>query len=247
MCCTGLAANTGCKKSPSGHHRTRFIGLYLCYYTTYRQSEKNLVKQQYLLHMVPQYGELQPTSGWDRSGSLGHPCKFQRVSRLGSVTARHSCIGRQPNFAVLNGGRHLYSAGRPSCWALAHILVDIELKTVPLDILVKHGVWAVADWLSDAQAWLENFVTSAVSRMMADNRSHLHLWQCLIDQIWLPVTLCVSERIPDVSRDVVFGVSLCVCRWKHKPHHQVLLLLLSQVTELPHRSVFEYIKSVYVN
>ena len=29
--------------------------------------------------------------------------------------------GRQPNFAALNRGRHLYSAGRPSRWALAHI------------------------------------------------------------------------------------------------------------------------------
>ena len=41
-------------------------------------------------------------------------------SRIGSVTARHHC-GCQPNFAALNTGRHLYSAGRPSRWALAHI------------------------------------------------------------------------------------------------------------------------------
>jgi len=27
--------------------------------------------------------------------SLGHPCKVQRLSRLGSVTARHSSSGRQ--------------------------------------------------------------------------------------------------------------------------------------------------------
>jgi len=53
--------------------------------------------------------------------SLGHPCKFQRVSRLGSVTARHFSTGRQPNFAALNRGRRLYSAGRPSRWALAYI------------------------------------------------------------------------------------------------------------------------------
>jgi len=32
--------------------------------------------------------------------SLGHPCKFQRVSRVGSVTARHSNSGRQPNCGV---------------------------------------------------------------------------------------------------------------------------------------------------
>jgi len=86
---------------------------------------KKPVKQQYLLHMFPQYGEPRPTSGWDRSGSSRHPCKFQRVSRLGSVTARHSSIWRQPNFAALNRGRHLYSTGRPSRWALAHILVEL--------------------------------------------------------------------------------------------------------------------------
>ena len=32
--------------------------------------------------------------------SLGHPCKFQRVSRLGSVTALHASSGRQPNCGV---------------------------------------------------------------------------------------------------------------------------------------------------
>jgi len=33
--------------------------------------------------------------------SLGHPCKFQWLSCLGSVTARHPSSGRQPNFAAL--------------------------------------------------------------------------------------------------------------------------------------------------
>ena len=40
-----------------------FVRLYLRNYGTYRQSEKKLVKQQYLLYMSPQYGELRPTSG----------------------------------------------------------------------------------------------------------------------------------------------------------------------------------------
>ena len=40
-----------------------------------------------------------------------------------------SSSGRQPNFAVLNRGRHLCSAGRPSRWALAHIpVVFITLR-----------------------------------------------------------------------------------------------------------------------
>jgi len=57
------------------------------------------------------------------------PCKFQWVSRLSSVTARHSTCGRQPNFAALNRERHLYSAGRPSRWALAHIC-SLQIMTV---------------------------------------------------------------------------------------------------------------------
>ena len=43
--------------------------------------------------MSPKYGELRPNSGWDRFTSLGHPCKFEWVSRLGSVTARHLVVG----------------------------------------------------------------------------------------------------------------------------------------------------------
>jgi len=155
----------------------------------YRQSEK-VFKQQYLLHISLQYGEFWPTNGWDRFESLRHPSKFQRVSRLGFVTAVTSLTGGQPNFArclavaragtlytfsgalapwrnfarckihfaskscllqywkryctalqqlasakhcgVVQGmelrnfrrGRHLYSAGRPSRWASAHIVVN---------------------------------------------------------------------------------------------------------------------------
>jgi len=96
---------------------------------------KKLVKQQYVLQMSAQYGELWPTSGWDRFGSFGHPYEFQRVSRLGSITARYSSSGRRPNFVALDRGRHLYSAGRPSRWALAHISssvspVQVQLLTV---------------------------------------------------------------------------------------------------------------------
>ena len=41
----------------------------------------------------------------------------------GSVTARPSSNGRQPNFVALSRGRQVYSAGRPSRWVLAHILL----------------------------------------------------------------------------------------------------------------------------
>jgi len=66
-------------------------------------------------------------------------------SYIGSLTARHSRSGRQPNFAAwyhgfllwevrahgtrnFRTGRHLYSFRRPSRWASAHILVKLTLK-----------------------------------------------------------------------------------------------------------------------
>ena len=73
--------------------------------------------------------------------SLGHPYKFQRVLRLGSVTARHSSSGRQPNFAALNRGRHLYLAGWPLRWALAHILVFPRLISAATDCLPYFYAW----------------------------------------------------------------------------------------------------------
>jgi len=53
----------------------------------YRQSEKTLVKQQYVLHMSPQYGELRPTNGWDWLGSFGAP---QQIS-MGFASCLHYC------------------------------------------------------------------------------------------------------------------------------------------------------------
>jgi len=95
----GLSANLECRseiccmqkmtqKSPSGHHRTTLSDwIFANKACSLSTIEKTVVKQQYLLHMSSQYGELRPTIGWDLLASLGHP-------KLGSVTARHSSSGR---------------------------------------------------------------------------------------------------------------------------------------------------------
>jgi len=102
MCCTRLAGNIGCKKnrqkSPSEHHHTTLSG-YIFATKARIDNRKKLVKQQYLLHTFPQYGELQPTNGWDLLVGLEHPNKFQRVSRLGFVTASTSLNRGEQNFA----------------------------------------------------------------------------------------------------------------------------------------------------
>ena len=113
------------KNSPSVHHRTNLLGNIFATKACIDNRKKRF-QRQYLLHMCPEHGELRPTNGWDPSGSLRHPYNFQRASRLGSVTARHIVAGVSQT-AALNRGRHLCSAGRPSHWALAHIVVDLYI------------------------------------------------------------------------------------------------------------------------
>ena len=102
MCCMRLAESTGRKKLPKICHLGTIAQLCRSVSSQLRHVSivgKNLVKQQHLVHMSSQYGELRPTSGWDRFTSLGHPSKFQRISRVGFVTAPTSLNGCQPNFA----------------------------------------------------------------------------------------------------------------------------------------------------
>jgi len=88
-----------------------FVKLYLRSWGMYWQSEKNLLNtdtSSTCPHNMVRFGLL---TAEIPLASLGHHCKFQRLSSLGSVIARHSSSGRHPNFAALNRGRHLYSAG----------------------------------------------------------------------------------------------------------------------------------------
>ena len=62
------------------------------------------------------------------------------LSYFDSVTAQHSSSGRQQNFAALSRGCHLYSAGRPSRWALAHILVAFVQQAFSSPELLWVGV-----------------------------------------------------------------------------------------------------------
>ena len=66
MCGTRLAANTGRKKVTKNRHLGTIAQLCWAISSQLRHVStigKKLVKQQYLLYMSPQYGELRPTSG----------------------------------------------------------------------------------------------------------------------------------------------------------------------------------------
>ena len=104
-----------------------FFGLYLRNSGTYQQSEKKLVKQQYLLHMCPQYSELRPTIAAEIFWRVwGTPANFNGF-RLLAALLHGTLVVRVSQTAALNRGRYLYSAGRSSRWALAHILVSVKI------------------------------------------------------------------------------------------------------------------------
>jgi len=83
---------------------------------------KKLVKQQYLLHMSRNMVNFGPRTTEIGSGVWGTLANFNGFRVLAALLHGTSS-GREPNFAALNRGRHLYSSGRPSRWALAHIPV----------------------------------------------------------------------------------------------------------------------------
>jgi len=66
MCCTRLAGNTGRRNSAKNHHLRTIAQLCLAVSLQLKHESKiikKLVKQQYLLQMSTQYGELLPTNG----------------------------------------------------------------------------------------------------------------------------------------------------------------------------------------
>jgi len=112
-CCTRLAKSTGCKyrqKFAIYRHRRTTLSGYIFATKALIDNRKKFVRQQYL----PTCSRTS-APGWDRFGCLGHPSKFQRVSRLGFVTARHSSSGvsqtlrRWPEGAtyIRQGGHHV--------------------------------------------------------------------------------------------------------------------------------------------
>jgi len=131
------------KKSPSAQHHTTLLGYIFATKARIDNRKKRVkapISPPHVLIIWWTNGllaaEIDPVV-W------GTPANFQRVSRLGNVTARHSSSGRRPNFAALNRGRRLYSAGRPSRWALAHISSFLHQLITRTDKLPHRTAWTV--------------------------------------------------------------------------------------------------------
>ena len=128
--CMWLAQNTGSKKVDKNRHLDtiaqlcRAISSQLRHILTIR---KTLVKQQYVLQTSPQYGELRPLVAEIDLPVWGTPANFNGFRVLAALLHGSKVVGISQT-AALNRGRHLCSAGRPSRWALAHILVTYKIR-----------------------------------------------------------------------------------------------------------------------
>ena len=115
--------NTGCKKVTKNRHLGAIAQLCLAISLQLRHVStigKKLVKQQYLLHMV-NFG---PLAAEIVSLVWGTPANFKGFRVLAALLHGTLVVSVRQT-AAFNRGRHLYSAGRPSGWALAHISSSI--------------------------------------------------------------------------------------------------------------------------
>jgi len=109
-----------CQKSPSGHHPTTLSG-YIFATKACIDNQKKLVKQQNISsacpHNMVNFG---PLAAEIVSLVWGTPGNFNGFRVLAALLHGTLVVGVSQT-AALNRGRHLYSAGRSSRWALAHI------------------------------------------------------------------------------------------------------------------------------
>jgi len=145
-----LAGNAGPKKiaknTPSRHHRTTFS----CYIFSTKACIDNRTKillnsntsSTYPDNMV-NFGPLTAEICWRVWGTRAN---FNRFHILAALLHGTLVVG-VTRTAALNRGCHLYSAERPSRWALAHILVVFGFAP-------SAATWFAHLWLLDEGLWV---------------------------------------------------------------------------------------------
>jgi len=121
MCCTRLAGNTGRKKSPPAYHHKLCLAIssQLRHVSTIGKKVLNSNTSSTCTYNMAKFGPLTAEIG---SGVCSTPANFNGFRVLAALLHGTLVVGVSQT-AALNRGRHLYSAGRPSRWALAHIVV----------------------------------------------------------------------------------------------------------------------------
>jgi len=177
MCCMRLAENTRRKKSPKIYHLGTIAQLCravskLGHVSTF-DNLKNLLNSNISSscpHNIANFGPLAAEICW---WVWGTPANFNGFRILAALLHGTLVVGVSQTVA-LNRGRHLYSAGRPSHWTLAHILVDLFSLYVPKII--------VFDTCIHASITMTSIVTSK------NERWHHSIWLILHTLYFFSVT-----------------------------------------------------------
>ena len=131
-----LAENTGRKKVAKNHNRTTLSGYIFATKARIDNRKKNLLSSNMSStcpHNMVKFGPIAAEIGLPVWGTPPNLHGFHVLAALLHASSRR----RQPNFAALNRGRHLCSAGRPSRWALAHISSYIVFYCVLCNCEIK--------------------------------------------------------------------------------------------------------------
>ena len=110
------------QKSPSGQHRTTLSGYIYATKARIDNRKKNILNSNIsptCPHNTLNFGPLAAKICWRVWGT---PANFNGFRVLAALLHGTLVVGVSQT-AALNRGCHLYSAGRPSPWALAHVLV----------------------------------------------------------------------------------------------------------------------------
>ena len=125
MCCTRLAGNTGGKNDAKNRHLGTIAQL--CWAVSSQLRHVSTIGKKLVKHTSStcprNMVNFRPLTAEIGLGVWGTPANFNGFRIFAALHHGTLVLGvsHQPNFAALNRGRHLYSARRPSRWALANI------------------------------------------------------------------------------------------------------------------------------
>jgi len=102
--------------------------LYIFAIKAFIDKRKNLLNSNIFSTCPHNMANFGPLTAEIRSAVWGTPANFNGFHVLAALLHGTLVVGIR-RFAALNRGRRLYSEGRPSRWALAHILVFVLCRT----------------------------------------------------------------------------------------------------------------------
>jgi len=147
MWCTWLAENTGRKKSPKSCHLGTITQLCRAISSQLRHLStigKKLVKQQYLLHMSPQYGELIPLTAEILLLVWGTPANFNGFHVLAALLHGTPVLGISQTLRrwtegatnIQQGGHHVVHW--PKFLVFLFLYCSFQFAFSALTLLVGH-------------------------------------------------------------------------------------------------------------